>query len=132
MMTLVNQLRAAGATCGGTAYPPVPAVTLDTRLRDSARAHALDMGQNGYFAHNSQDGRTPFQRMADAGYSGAPVSENIAAGNGTAQATFSQWVGSAGHCANMMSANANELGVGYANVGGSPYTHYWVQNFGRE
>ena len=68
----------------------------------------------------------------EAGYGGSATGENIAAGNSTAEATFDQWVNSDGHCRNMMSSNSDEIGIGYARVEGSPYGHYWVQNFGRQ
>jgi hypothetical protein len=46
VLTLVNQKRAAGASCGGVYKPPAPALTLDTRLRCAARVHSQDMGAN--------------------------------------------------------------------------------------
>jgi uncharacterized protein YkwD len=66
--------------------------------------------------------------MAEAGYEASPVGENIAAGNGTAEATFTQWVNSPGHCQNMMTGNANEIGIGVFFGGG--YGAYWTQTFG--
>lgn len=128
MLVLVNDLRARGVDCGWSTMPPVPPLAMETTLRSAARYHSQDMADNGYFDHNSQDGRSPWDRIGQAGYAGMPVGENIAAGNGTAAATFDQWVHSAGHCRNMMSANATEIGIGVA-VGG-PYGAYWTQTFG--
>lgn len=88
------------------------------------------MGEQGYFSHDSLDGRSPWDQMRDAGYEGSLRAENIAGGSGTAEATFQQWKSSDGHCRNMMSSQVNELGVGYAFVEGSPFGHDWVQNFG--
>ena len=59
VITLVNQNRAAGATCGGSWFPPVPSLSADTNLRNAARAHSADMATNGYFSHTSPDGRRP-------------------------------------------------------------------------
>jgi uncharacterized protein YkwD len=86
------------------------------------------MADNDYFDHTSLDGRSPWDRMAQAGYDGMPFGENIAAGSSTADGTFHQWLNSPGHCMNMMSQNANELGVGVA-FGGS-WGAYWTQTFG--
>ena len=33
-----------------------------------SRLHSKDMGDNRYFSHTSQDGRSPFDRMNDGGY----------------------------------------------------------------
>jgi uncharacterized protein YkwD len=101
---------------------------MDPALRRAARLHSADMAENNYFDHNSQDGRSPWQRMGEAGYTGQPAAENIAAGNRTAAATFEQWRQSDGHCRNMMAQNANEIGIGYAE--GGSYGAYWTQTFG--
>jgi uncharacterized protein YkwD len=105
-------------------------VVANEQLRAAARAHSLDMGTRNYFDHNTPEGTTPFQRIAAAGYTGSPQGENIAAGNATAAATMTQWMNSPGHCRNIMNPQYRALGVGYARVAGSRYTHYWTQNFG--
>ncbi|MBL8678127.1 MAG: CAP domain-containing protein [Myxococcales bacterium] len=130
VLALTNARRAAGANCGGTMFGPAPPLRMNETLRGVARAHSTDMGTRNYFAHNSLDGRTPFQRMMAAGYSSSPMGENIAAGNGTAAATVTQWMNSPGHCRNIMNPSYRALGVGYANVASSMYRHYWTQNFG--
>ena len=95
------------------------------------------MRDQDYFSHTGLNSSTPWDRACNACYAlgcgpMTAMAENIAAGNNSAQATFTQWVNSPGHCSNMMGANSNEVGVGYAIVSASPYTHYWVQNFGNE
>jgi uncharacterized protein YkwD len=89
----------------------------------------MDMVENNYFDHTNLAGESPFVRMQLAGYTYAAAGENIAAGNNTAAATMGQWMGSDGHCANIMNPNFTEIGVGYFQGGG--YGHYWTQNFGR-
>lgn len=130
MRALVNEVRATGATCPESTWPAVGAVVDDPALRDAARAHAKDMAENDYFAHDAMDGRDPFERMEGAGYSGEPRAENIAAGSETAEDTFAQWMTSEGHCQNILLSSTNELGVGVFFVEGSTYGWYWVQNFG--
>ena len=128
MLRLVNEFRQNGGNCPSGAYGPRAPLTMDPALRSAARHHSKDMADAGYFSHTSRDGRSPWQRMSDAGYDGQPSGENIAAGNQSAAATFEQWRNSDGHCRNMMTTNANEIGVGYA-AGGS-YGSYWTQTFG--
>jgi uncharacterized protein YkwD len=130
MLVLVNALRAEGTTCGGRVYAPVGPLEMSPELRTAARDHSQDMADQNYFDHQSLDGRSPWDRIRAAGYPGSPAAENIAAGNSTAEATFGQWHRSAGHCANMMSSNANQIGIGYA-IGPGRYRHYWTQAFGR-
>jgi uncharacterized protein YkwD len=131
VLTLVNQRRTAGATCGGTAYPAVGPLSMNASLRTAARAHSQDMATLDYFSHTSLDGRTFDQRMGDAGYNGAfPWAENIAAGAPTAAAVVDGWMNSPGHCGNIMSGSLHVVGVGYFYRAGSTYGHYWTLNFG--
>jgi uncharacterized protein YkwD len=131
VLVLVNQRRAAGATCGGTVYGPAPALYMHPNLRVAARGHSQDMAAQNYFSHTSLDGRTFDQRIRNAGYTGSsPLGENIAAGYPTAQAVVDGWMGSPGHCANIMSPGFRAVGVGYAHNPASIYRHYWTQNFG--
>jgi uncharacterized protein YkwD len=39
-----------------------------------------------------------------------------------------QWMGSDGHCANIMNPSFTEIGVGY--YPGGQWGHLWTQNFG--
>ncbi len=125
IVTLVNQRRAAGATCGGQAQPPVPPLVADPALRCAARVHSQDMVDRNYFDHVNLDGETPWDRMERAGYLWSRAGENIAAGNATAEATMNQWMNSSGHCANIMSADFDDIGVGHVESGAM-----WTQVFG--
>ncbi|WP_224243377.1 CAP domain-containing protein [Hyalangium gracile] len=129
VLTLVNQKRAAGATCGGVSKPPVPALTLDTKLRCAARKHSKDMGDNNFFSHVGSDGSTFSQRITSAGYRWRSAGENIGAGYATPAAVVNGWMASTGHCNNIMNGGFKQLGVGYYSRSGSPYTHYWTQSF---
>lgn len=129
MLGRVNAVRASGTTCGGKAYPAVPALHYDVRLATAARKHAKDMGRHAYFDHYSRDGRSPGDRARAAGYR-HPVGENVAAGYPTVRAVMAGWLASPDHCANLMSAGYRDIGIGYAKVPGSPYGSYWVQDFG--
>lgn len=131
ILALVNQTRAAGTTCGGQSKPPAPPLKMNSILRGAARAHAVDMAENHYFSHDSLDGRDPFDRMSDAGYGFSKAGENIAAGSATAEGSMQQWLGSAGHCGNIMDPGFEDLGVGYAFNASHQYRHVWVQKFGR-
>jgi uncharacterized protein YkwD len=100
----------------------------DDKLALAARDHSTDMGVNDYFAHNSQDGTTPWDRIRRAGYD-SPGAENIAAGYTTAAAVMDGWMKSPGHKANILNCNLKALGVGYYK-GTKGYGTYWTQDFG--
>ena len=89
------------------------------------------MANNNYFAHNSQNGTTPFQRMTTAGYSWSAAGENIAAGYPTVAGVMAAWLGDYGHCANIMSANFADVGVACVINNSSTYKSYWTMDLGR-
>ncbi|MEZ5316895.1 MAG: CAP domain-containing protein [Vicinamibacterales bacterium] len=131
VLTLVNQRRAAGASCGGTWYPPAGALVVNSDLHAAARGHSDDMAAQNYYSHTSLDGRSPFQRVADAGYTSTTyVGENIAAGVSTPEAVVEAWMGSVGHCQNIMNAGFHSTGVGFAYNASATYRWYWTQDFG--
>jgi uncharacterized protein YkwD len=131
VLTLVNQRRQAGATCGGVAKPAVGKVDLDTRLRCAARKHSKDMAVNNFFSHTGTGNTQPWDRMKSAGYSYNAAAENIAANQTTAAAVMNTWMNSTGHCNNIMNGSYKKLGVGYYyRASGATYKHYWTQNFG--
>jgi uncharacterized protein YkwD len=128
MLRLVNAFRAAGGDCPSGSFSSLPPLTGNDALGAAARDHSQDMADNDYFDHVSLDGRSFADRIVDAGYDAQPYGENIAAGNTDPEATFEQWRNSDGHCLNMTTRNANEIGVGFAS--GGSYGAYWTQVFG--
>jgi len=100
-------------------------------LANAARDHSLDMGNRVYFAHETPEGITPGDRITAAGYIWNAYAENIAAGQTSPAEVMEAWMNSPGHRANILDTRCCDLGVGYAQVAGSPYTHYWTQNFGK-
>ncbi len=130
VLVRVNEIRATGANCGGVTYSAVPPLTMEPSLRCAARLHSRDMAQQSYFGHTSLDGRTPYDRVLDAGYSaGYPIAENIAAGQASPEDVVISWMESAGHCVNVMRSNVVWMGVGYFEGTGT-YGRYWTQTFG--
>jgi hypothetical protein len=135
---LINQRRAAGATCDTTYFPPVAPLVNNPQLRQSARCHSLDMAQNGYLSHYSLDGRFIFQRIYDASYTAWGTDEDIAGDFKTAQDVVSAWMSDYGHCAAIMGTiyshipyqstkpGNNEVGVGY----GATTAGDWTLDFG--
>jgi uncharacterized protein YkwD len=121
VVTLTNAERAK-AGCGPLA--------VNATLTAVAQAHSQDMATNNYFDHNSQDGRTPFDRMTAAGYRYSTAAENIAAGQRTPQDVMTAWMNSPGHRANILNCALKQIGVGYATGSSSQYGVYWTQDFG--
>jgi len=127
LLDLVNAFRAAGGACPSGPFAPLPPLSPDDALWQAARDHSEDMAAQDYFSHDGVDGSTFVGRIVDAGYGGQPFAENIAAGSGP-EGTFEQWRLSDGHCLNMTTTRANEIGIGHAS--GGSWGSYWTQTFG--
>ena len=122
---LLNDYRAANG------LSPVMA---DRALNQGARDYSQLMGENSWFDHTGPDGSSFTERMCAGGYMPAcgPTTycaENIAAGQRTAATVFEAWRTSPGHNRNMLSSSAVVVGIGRAEVSGSPYGVYWTNTF---
>ncbi|AIQ48085.1 hypothetical protein R70723_20875 [Paenibacillus sp. FSL R7-0273] len=113
VVDLVNKERAAAGLS--------PVTALDS-LNKVAAAKAADMRVNNYFSHTSPTYGSPFDMMKSFGVTYRAAGENIAMGQKTPQEVMTAWMNSAGHRANILSANFNYIGVGFDN-------NYWVQEF---
>lgn len=130
VLVLVNEARAAGATCGSQSFGAASPLAMNSALRCAARVHSKDMGDRAYFDHNNPDGEDPFVRMERAGYSFSTAGENIAAGQTSPQMVMQGWMESPGHCSNIMNPAFTEFGVGAYDASGAPFPIYWTQTFG--
>jgi uncharacterized protein YkwD len=111
LLQRLNALRAQGGQCGGAAMAPVPPLSWHPGLAGAARAHAQDMVRLRYFEHRDRQGRNVDARVAATGYPWAYVAENIAAGQGELAAAWRQWLASPGHCRNLLSPDARDVGL---------------------
>ncbi|MFF0345004.1 CAP domain-containing protein [Kribbella sp. NPDC004875] len=104
----------------------------NSALTKAAEAHAADMVDLHYFAHDSLDGRNPFDRMKAAGFKGGAMAENIAVGYTSAAAVVEGWMNSAGHRANILNCSYTMIGIGYDSGQVKPDwgNGSWVQDFG--
>ena len=108
----------------------VPTLEWENLLVESANVHCIDMAENGYFAHDSLDGRTHKDRILATGIQDTIAwGENIVAGRGLAVDTFDLWINSAGHRINMLRKNFTHVGIASVYKDGSVYTYYSGQNF---
>jgi uncharacterized protein YkwD len=129
VIELVNAARSKGGKCGSVRYPAVPALSEAPELTEAAARHARDMARRNYFDHRGRDGSQPKDRVLRAGYVPRLTGENIAFGPESAEEVVAGWLGSPGHCANIMDARFQQIGVGIG-LGRGRSRIYWVQTFG--
>lgn len=98
----------------------------------AAKWMATDMSVNNYFAHTSLDGRSPTQRMSDAGYPAFSTwaGEDLAAGYTGAAQVLQGWINSPAHLAVLTNPAYRAIGIGRSYSGGSLYGWYWTADFG--
>jgi hypothetical protein len=98
----------------------------------AAKWMATDMSVNNYFAHTSLDGRSPTQRMADAGYPAFATwaGEDLAAGYPAAPEVLQGWLNSPAHLAVLTNPAYRAIGIGRSYSSGSQYGWYWAADFG--
>jgi uncharacterized protein YkwD len=123
VLALTNQERTK-AGCGP--------LRTNSALIKAAEAHAADMVDRHYFAHDSLDGRSPFDRMQAAGFKGGSMAENIAVGYSSAAAVVNGWMKSPGHRQNILNCSYSMIGIGYDSGQVKPEwgNGSWVQDFG--
>jgi len=110
-------------------------LTEQADLTSASRTYSELMVSAHFFAHVAPDGSGLSDRLTTAGYLGAPgswiVGENIAWGESylaTPREIMKAWMNSAGHKANILSADYREVGLGIATGvptstnGGATYT----------
>ena len=130
VLELVNEVRAAGTTCGGERFEPTHPLERNNALRCAAREHSVDMVDRSFFDHINPDGESPSDRISKAGYNWSYAGENIAAGYPSPEDVMDGWLDSPGHCQNIMLPNFTEIGVGYFHDPADSFGHMWTQAFG--
>jgi len=110
----------------------LPVLSRSEVLTEAARLKAEDMAKNGYFAHTSPEGITPWHWFMEAGYVFTNAGENLAVNFVDSEDVNQAWLDSPGHRANILSSNFTEIGIATAE---GQYkgrdTIFVVQLFGR-
>lgn len=89
----------------------LPPLREDRRLDAAANDRMTDMEDQGYWAHESPDGRSPFVWLPVHGYEIHFAGENLACGFETTEMLVEGWMESPGHRANILSPNFEDCGI---------------------
>jgi cysteine-rich repeat protein len=132
--TRVNQARSTPTNCGSAGqFPAAPALAMNGALRCAARNHSRSMANQETIAHNLY-GDNVGDRISYTSYDPSTYGENVGGGTAfpSAQSIVNGWLGSPSHCANLMNANFDHIGVGYVRANGTDHVHFWTQVFGAQ
>jgi uncharacterized protein YkwD len=107
MLDLVNRERQAQG---------LPTLAPDPELTEVARRHSADMFARGYFAHDTPEGISPFDRMRDSGVRFLTAGENLALAP-TIEVAHTGLMNSPGHRANILRREFGRVGIGVMDGG---------------
>ena len=109
----------------------VSQLNVDPLLVAAARDKANDMAANGYFAHTSPAGLTPWYWFGKVGYNFEYAGENLAVNFSDSQDVTNAWMNSPEHRANILDSNFTQIGIATATgtYKGQPAV-YVVELFG--
>ena len=107
MLNLVNQERAAAG---------LDPLVADPELTEVARQHSTDMFARGYFAHETPEGLTPFDRMRAANVRFLAAGENLALAP-TLPVAHTGLMNSPGHRENILRPQFGRVGIGIMDGG---------------
>ena len=107
MSDLVNKERVANGL-----NPLAP----DPELTEVARRHSADMFTRGYFAHDTPEGLSPFDRMRQANVRFTTAGENLALAP-TIPVAHNGLMNSPGHRANILRREFGRVGIGVMDGG---------------
>jgi len=107
MLDLVNRERQAQG---------LPTLAPDPELTEVARRHSADMFARGYFAHDTPEGVSPFDRMRESGVRFITAGENLALAP-TIEVAHTGLMNSPGHRANILRPEFGRVGIGVMDGG---------------
>jgi len=100
-------------------------------LSQSATAKAQDMFTNNYWAHNSPQGKTPWDFFKSAGYKYSIAGENLAKDFYDTDGLLKAWMNSPTHRDNIINDKYQEIGIAVVNgILNGVKTTLVVQHFG--
>lgn len=111
----------------------IPTVTLNAELSQAAAEKATDMFDHDYWAHNSPQGKTPWDFIHGAGYVYVVAGENLAKNFNDSDAVVEAWMNSPSHRENLLRSQYKDVGFAIVNgrLGGEETTLV-VQMFGTQ
>ncbi|MEK7577167.1 MAG: CAP domain-containing protein [Patescibacteria group bacterium] len=90
-------------------------LSLNGNLSQAAAAKAADMFANNYWAHNSPNGKTPWDFIIGSGYKYTLAGENLAKNFQTSGGVMEAWMNSPTHRENIVKSGYREVGFAVIN-----------------
>ncbi|ALT78657.1 hypothetical protein AT984_17130 [Paucibacter sp. KCTC 42545] len=131
VLARVNAMRAQRQYCGPKPFAAVAPLSWDARLQASAQAYADELSLLDKLTHIDQRGQGLRERVLERGYVFRQVAENLAGGPQYLDEVMAGWLGSEGHCENLMEPRFQDIGMACV-AGPGELERYWVMHLGRK
>ncbi len=101
-------------------------VKLNAKLTAAATKHAEDLARNDRLSHYGSDGSDAWERVQRTGYPARRAAENVGRGQRTLGEILDGWQKSRDHNANLLLADADEMGIAMAYNPDTQFKTYWA------
>lgn len=102
----------------------LPPLVIDGGVAAAAERQARAMAAKGHLSHDVAGNLD--RRLTAAGYGKSAASENVGAGDATAEGAIERWKRSSGHRSNMLMREVTRMGMVRAETPGTRYKAYWA------
>jgi uncharacterized protein YkwD len=108
----------------------LPPLRLNPELSAAARAHSQDLSSNDRISHFGSDGSDTLERVRRAGYNPRLTAENVGTGQNSLQEVIEGWKNSRDHNANLLLADAEEMGMAMVHNPDTKFKTFWTMVLG--
>ena len=103
---------------------------LNPRLNEAALKHSQDLANNDRISHYGSDGSDTWDRVKRTGYEASMTAENVGTGQQTLKEVFRGWQNSPDHNANLLLADAQEMGIAMVHNPNTQFKTFWTMVLG--
>ncbi len=103
---------------------------LNARLTDAALLHSKDLAKNDRISHYGSDGSDTWDRVRRTGYQASLTAENVGTGQLSLAEVFLGWQKSPDHNANLLLADAEEMGIALVHDQSTQFKTFWTMVIG--
>lgn len=108
----------------------LPPLRLNAELSEAARAHSQDLSNSDRISHYGSDGSDTLERVRRAGYNPRLTAENVGTGQSSLEEVIEGWKNSRDHNANLLLADAEEMGMAMVHNPDTKFKTFWTMVLG--
>jgi uncharacterized protein YkwD len=99
---------------------------LNSKLNIAALIHSKDLAKSDRISHYGSDGSDTWDRVRRTGYQARLTAENVGTGQRSLSEVFRGWQKSKDHNANLLLADAEEMGIAMVHENDTQFKTFWT------